>query len=209
MMALDGTYNGLKASVADWLNRQDLTAAVPDFITLGEGRMNRRLRVVQMETMDSGTTADAIIAVPADWLETRTLRLANPNAGQQILEYVGEEEWDQLQASGLHWTTRYYTIINGAFQVLPAPSANVDYILRYYARIPALSAANPTNWLLTKSPDAYLYNSLLGAEAYLKNDDRLPVWKGISDEIFEDMRIESDRAKRSTTRLRTVRSTYG
>ena len=35
-MALDGTYAGLKASVADWLNRADLTAVVPDFITLAE-----------------------------------------------------------------------------------------------------------------------------------------------------------------------------
>jgi hypothetical protein len=31
-MALDGTYAGLQASVADRLNRADLTAVVPAFI---------------------------------------------------------------------------------------------------------------------------------------------------------------------------------
>jgi len=45
---LDGTYAGLKASVADWLNRADLAAVVPDFIALAEGQMNRRLRVRRM-----------------------------------------------------------------------------------------------------------------------------------------------------------------
>jgi hypothetical protein len=114
--------------------------------------------------------------VPLDWLETRTLRLANPTTGQQLLEYVGEEELDDLRTQALTGTTRYYTIINGEFQLLPAPSGSVTYTLRYYAKIPALSASNTSNWLLLKSPDLYLYSSLLGAEAYLKNDDRLTIW---------------------------------
>ena len=40
-MALD-TYTGLKASVADFLNRGDLASAIPDFITLAEAQMTRR-----------------------------------------------------------------------------------------------------------------------------------------------------------------------
>jgi hypothetical protein len=208
-MALDGTYTGLKASVADWLNRQDLTSQIPDFITIGEARMNRKLRVLQMETLSDGTSADGLVAVPSDWLETRTFRLEDPTAGQQILEYVGEEEFDQLEASGLTSTTRYYTIINGAFQVLPVPTAAVSYDLRYYAKIPALSGTNASNWLLLKSPDLYLYSALLGATVFLKDDDRLPLWAGAWNEITEDMKMESERAKRPTTRLRTVKSTFG
>jgi hypothetical protein len=208
-MALDGTYSGLQASVADWLNRQDLTTQIPDFITLGEARMNRNLRVLQMETLSTGSSSDGLVAVPDDWLETRTLRLDSPTAGQQILEYVGEEEWDRLEASGLTSTTRYYTIINGAFQVLPEPTEAITYDLRYYAQIPALTDTNTSNWLLTKSPDLYLYASLLGATVFLKDDDRLPVWAGAYNEIIEAMKLESERAKRPTTRLRSVKSTFG
>ena len=208
-MALDGTYTGLKASVADWLNRQDLTSQIPDFITIGEARMNRKLRVLQMETLSDGTSSDGLVAVPSDWLETRTFRLEDPTAGQQILEYVGEEEFDQLEASGLTSTTRYYTIINGAFQVLPVPTAAISYDLRYYAKIPALSATNASNWLLLKSPDLYLYSALLGATVFLKDDERLPIWAGAWNEITEDMKMESERAKRSTTRLRTRMAAYG
>ena len=39
-MALS-TYDELKASIADFLNRDDLTSVIPDFIKLAETGMNR------------------------------------------------------------------------------------------------------------------------------------------------------------------------
>ena len=191
-----GTYSELKTAVANWLNRQDLTDRVPEFIALAEAHLNRKLRVIDMEARDSGVSSDATVPMPTDWLETRTLRLSSPTNGQQLLEYASEQQWDDLETQGLTGTTRYYTIINGEFQVLPTPSSSVTYIHRYYAKIPALSDSNTTNWLLTKSPDLYLYASLLAAEAYLKDDERLPIWKSIQDEIIDAMTLESERAKR-------------
>jgi len=213
-MALDGTYSGLQASVADWLNRADLTTQITDFIALGEARVNRVLRVLQMETFSTGASSTSAqgfgtVGFPTDWLQTRTLRLANPTRGQQLLEYVGEEELDDLQTQGLTGNTRYYTIINGEFQLLPAPSASVNYVLRYYAKIPALSVSNTSNWLLLKSPDLYLYSSLLGAEAYLKDDERLTIWGAAQQTIMTEMQLESEQAKRSTTRLVAKRATFG
>lgn len=203
------TYSELQTAVAGHLNRQDLTTTIPDFIALAEAGLNRELRVIWMETRSTGTSSDDRVAVPTDWLETRTLRLADPTPGQQILEYVGEEEWDNLEAQGLTGRTRYYTIINGEFQLLPAPSSDVDYVLRYYAKIPALSDSATTNWLLTRSPDLYLYSTILAAEAYLKDDERLPLWATARQKIIEDMRIESEWAKRSATRLVARRQTFG
>ena len=42
-MALN-TFTALKASIADYLNRDDLTAVIPDFITLAESQINREVR---------------------------------------------------------------------------------------------------------------------------------------------------------------------
>ena len=39
-MAL-GTFTELKDAIADWLDRSDLTARIPDFIALAEARINR------------------------------------------------------------------------------------------------------------------------------------------------------------------------
>ena len=39
------TYTELKSVVADYLARTDLTAQIPDFITLAEVRLKRDLRI--------------------------------------------------------------------------------------------------------------------------------------------------------------------
>jgi hypothetical protein len=41
-------YTDLKATVADYLARTDLTTQIPDFITLAENRLRRDLRLRQM-----------------------------------------------------------------------------------------------------------------------------------------------------------------
>lgn len=42
------TFSGLKAAVADYLNRDDLTSVIPGFIALAEAKFNRKLRARQM-----------------------------------------------------------------------------------------------------------------------------------------------------------------
>jgi hypothetical protein len=42
--------------------------------------------------------------------------------------------------------------------------------------VPPLSDSNPTNWLLDKNPDAYLFGCLVEAELYIGHDERVPLW---------------------------------
>ncbi len=64
------TYTELKASVADWLNRTDLTSVVPDFIALAEAQIERTLRTRQMIVRATASIDTEYSAVPADSLET-------------------------------------------------------------------------------------------------------------------------------------------
>ena len=75
-MALSN-YTGLKASIADFLNRDDLTAVIPDFITLAEAQINRDIRHFKMEARSSGQqdAGDEYMQTPADWIETIRLHL--------------------------------------------------------------------------------------------------------------------------------------
>ena len=43
------TYSELKTSIADYLNRSDLTSIIPTFISLAEAQINRDVRTWQME----------------------------------------------------------------------------------------------------------------------------------------------------------------
>lgn len=47
----------LQAAIAGWLARSDLTASIPDFIQLGEARINRELRTRQMQAVVTGTAS--------------------------------------------------------------------------------------------------------------------------------------------------------
>ena len=38
-------YSELKAAIADWLNRSDLTDSIPDFIALAETRHKRDFKI--------------------------------------------------------------------------------------------------------------------------------------------------------------------
>ena len=61
-------YTELKASIADFLNRDDLTAVIPDFITLAESGMNREVRHWRMETRKTAVLDTQYTALPTDFL---------------------------------------------------------------------------------------------------------------------------------------------
>ena len=75
------TYTELKASLADWLNRSDLTTVIPDFIRLAEAQMERQLRTRQMIVRATASFAAAAEygTVPDDFLEVKSIKLdTNP-----------------------------------------------------------------------------------------------------------------------------------
>lgn len=196
------TYSDLQSAVADWLNRQDLAAVIPSFISLAEAKFNRELRVRDMLTRAEAITTNEFLAVPSDFLENYSLELNMTNlAAQQMLDFIGPLEAKMLKANKIHNLPRYYTMINGAFEILPAPTGNCDVILTYYQRIPALSNTVATNWLITRSPDLYLYSSLLEAAPYLKDDQRIQIWAAGRQQVMDAMNIESERSMRSTTQV--------
>ena len=51
-----GTYAELQTAVANWLDRDDLSLRIPEFIALAEARMNRILRLRLMESTYTAST---------------------------------------------------------------------------------------------------------------------------------------------------------
>ena len=67
-MALS-TYTELKSSIANWLNRSDLTTEIQDdFIELTEADFNAKLRIRQMEQNDDVTINAEIVTVPTGFI---------------------------------------------------------------------------------------------------------------------------------------------
>jgi hypothetical protein len=196
-------YPSLLSAGADWLNRGDLVEQLPAFVTLTEAQFNRELRLRDMMVRADATSADENVALPDDWLEHYSLVVA-PGGDTSIppLRYMSEKESNQWKQGGLSGPPQGYTIIGNMIELVPAPGADLDLKMVYYARIPSLNATTQlSNWLLAKSPDLYLYSTLMQAAPYLKDDARFQAWSGIRGSLMEAMRVESEAAMRPRSQI--------
>ena len=207
-MALN-TYAALQTAIGDWLNRADLVSQIPDFITLAEARFNRELRTSQMEMRISPSVTGANYALPADWLETINFSYLGASGYEQPLLYIDPARYGAQASVTLDGPTRYFTQIGTSYYILPPPTTATTFYLTYRQKIPALSNSNTSNWLLARSPDLYLYGSLLMAEPYLQNDERIQLWAAAAQKTIADMNLESDRARAPRGHLTTSRRTFG
>lgn len=180
------TYAGLVTAIGVWLNRSDLAAMVPNFISLLEARLNRILRVPEMEVTTTLTLDAEEVALPDDFRQARSLYIDS------------DPRWELESVSLGTLRTKYAQQVTGRPEVFaisgtdlvlgPEPDAEYDGILTYYADIEALSAQNTTNWLSLKHPDIYLYGALVMAEAYIWDDDRLrTLWRPAFDEALAEL----------------------
>lgn len=190
-------YSELKTSIANYLNRSDLTSVIPDFITLAESKLNRALRLRTMQKRVSTTTTanDPFVDVPNDYLESVQFFVdSNPNA---ILDYVNPTEIELDNTRETTGKPKQYTIVGNEFQLNPIPDIAYTLKLTYFAKIPSLSDSNVTNYLLTNYPQLYLYGSLLEAQPYILNDERIPVWMGLYNEAIQLINRDDEQGRYS------------
>lgn len=185
------SYATLQSAVADWLDRSDLTTQIKDFIAFGEERLNRRLRIREFETALSSTISSGVIAVPSGYLEMKYAYVNSTPTSPLIradIEYI-YKNYPTRSSDG---KPAYYAREAGNFIFGPYP--NDDYVIKgvYYAAPTALSDSNTTNFYTDSAPELILYSSLLSAEAFLQNDERLPVWNAAYKELVEDIQSQED-----------------
>ena len=202
------TYAELQSAVADFLNRDDLTAVIPTFISLAEAELNRKFRAAEMVTRATLTVNSEYLSKPADWKETIRYQLnTNPIT---VLEFVSPEEaLIQKTKYSAPGQPLFFANIGTQYQHVPAPDTSYTAELTYYAKLPSLSDSNTTNWLLTNNPDIYLYATLIQSAPYIKEDERLPVWAQIFDRLAADFEVAQERAKTGSSRLVTKTRTFG
>jgi hypothetical protein len=189
-----GNYSELQTSIAGWLKRTNLTDRIPDFIALAEAQLNRQLRARQMTTVYTRTTDQHIITLPDDYLDAEKLELNG-----ETLDYTARWAADSPMRRGDN--RAFYTMVGKSVWIMRRVEPNSVFRLYYYQRLTPLSDLEPQNWLIEDAPDAYLYGSLLQAEPYLKNDQRVQIWQGLYTSIIEAMNSGTSRARSSGSGL--------
>ena len=202
------TYAELKTAIANWLNRDDLTAQIPDFITLAERDINRKLRHYKMIERVDATLDSRYVQVPADWLETFRFNITATHTRR--LDLIGAE--DMLEKRELNADTtgipQYYAQIGDAIEVFPTPADEYPMQLAYYAEIPSLSDSTTYTWLLQSDPDVYLYGALMHSAPYLLDDARTQQWAGFYQNSLASLQKASDDTRFGGSGRRILISSY-
>jgi len=206
------TYTELQAAVGTHLNRADLAAVIPDFITLAEVRFRRELKDWLRTTITlTNVTGDVVLASTVQ--EVRSVSYNDGASGSHNfpLDLITRDRYQQLMD------------IQAAVTSLPGQACYVDAdvdagttTLRFYPPIgstapianlkveaikvlPALSASQTTNALLRDAPDVYLFGALAESAPYLMHDERLSMWEARLSAGVKALRAETHRRLYSGT----------
>jgi hypothetical protein len=184
------TYSELQQAIADWLERADLAARIPDFIALFEATANRRLRLRQQEAVASLTPSAGAAALPADFLGAR--RVTWTGQSRVELEYVQSSYLQAAYPTAPAGVPRVYTIEGATLRIRPVDGTALE--LDYFQKVPALSGG--VNWLFGAHPDVYLFGALTEACLFAPEKAALaPAWKARRDEIFDELERLSNRSR--------------
>lgn len=160
------TYAELKTSIANWIDRQNLTDQIPDFIALAEKRIfsDQRSRIPTLEKkVVLSVDSEGFAGIPSDYLEAITLLCDDVPLSRISLSQLR----NYTSRSG---TPSYFARERFMFKLFPMPtSANVINLI-YYRDPGNLSDTNTTNIMFAQAPSIYLYGALVEAARYLDAD---------------------------------------
>lgn len=166
-MALSN-YTELQSSVANWLNRSDLTTEITgDFIVLTEKDFNSKLRIRKMVESDSSFLINAeTVALPSGFLQVRDLFILSGGT-KYALRYMTPPQMDEIRGSSSTGMPSVYTILGDKFRFASKPDSTYTATINFYKTFDPLSDSNTSNYILTNHPQIYLYGSLYHAAQFL------------------------------------------
>src|SRR3990167_881142 len=178
------TYANLQAAVISTLHRADLATAVPDFVTLAEDKLNKRLRLRNMRTRATSSISSEYVALPTGFLAAANFQI---NTTPRVrLEYASPE-WLDIKYPDASDTGKpaFWTFVGGEIQLAPVPDGTYTLEMDYYKKLDLATDLN--NWLLTNSPRCYYYGTLMEASAYLVNDKRVSLWSTLLENAIKEL----------------------
>ena len=185
------TYTTLKASIANWLNRSDLTSEIADdFIKLTEADFNSKLRVRKMIAQTSFTIDSETEALPTGFLQVRDIYILNGNT-KVPLTYTTPSQMDSTVGTSTTGLPKSFTILGDTFRFSPKPDASYTAFINYYKSFDALSDTTTTNYILQTHPAIYLYGALFHAANFLGgiNPQQVQTWQQMFATAMERLEL--------------------
>jgi hypothetical protein len=207
------TYDSLKADMKRYLEKgsaDDLLVVeqIPRLINLAQRAISDQFKIQGMIQVVTSTLSAGVFsyAKPDRWRETVSM-LYGTGAGGNIANPIFPRSYEYCRMYAPDVTVEglpeYYADYNYEFWlIVPTPIATYPWEISYYELPPLLGDTVQTNWLTDYAPGALLYRALLEAAPFLKNDERIPTWKGLYDEAVQALDVQDIKkiVDRSSTR---------
>jgi hypothetical protein len=209
------TFNSLISTLQAYLERggtvtdPTVFGQFPLLINNAERAIARRLKILGMNiplisTLTAGT---AVYTKPNGWRRTISMNfgvatVADPSQNSATQLFARQYEyclsyWPDLTQTG---QPQFYSDYDYAhWIVVPTPVISYPWQILYYGLPQLLDNSNQTNFWTNFAPETLLYRALVECEPFLKNDERLGVWKTQYEEAVtnlekEDLMRSVDRA---------------
>lgn len=193
------TYAELQASIQRWMNDSTTYASViGEIIALTERRLSRELSSPDMEGSTTLSLTNGTTALPSDFLEMRKAYIVFNNR-RYPLEPETEQDFTQAfnEVAVTGAVPTRFNVSAGNFSVRPIADT-YPVAITYKQALPALSDANPSNWLLAKWPDLYISASIATAALFGFEDARLPLLSANADALVDEINTTGRKSRYGT-----------
>lgn len=184
-MALS-TYAELTTAIGTWDERTFTSTETDQFIRLVEARADRRLqrdyRRRYAETVN--TDASGVGLLPSGFVGLQSI--TRDVLGSLPLKQVSNAAFVSRNPYEIASDAEVFTLLS-ATEFAVAPVTDDDFIVRFSKTLSALTSSNTTNWLLTLSPDFYLFGCQAQSAAYLKDYQTAALLQAQSDDIIDQI----------------------
>ena len=194
-MAAVMTYTSLAADIESYLERTDTATVdkIPTFIMLAEQVIASQIKFLGNLTVNESTMVQGtpVIAKPARWHKTVSMNVTVAGVKSPVFlrkyEYL-REYWPEATNEDIPKFYADYDYTH--WLIAPTPADAYTFEVLYYERVQPLDISNQTNWFTEYAPQALLYGSLLQAMPFLKNDERMAMWRAEYDLIINTLKTE-------------------
>ncbi len=165
------TYDELKAEIAGYLHRTNLTTEILTFITKAEQRIGRDARLLENRVQATVTPSSGVAALPTRFAEMRRISTGS-GASLVILEAVPARAGNNYGTSGK--SVAYY--LSDKIYLLPANDTDIDIDYYEYPEPLAGSAGSATRPIMTRYESLYVSAATMEGLLFVQDFEAYGIW---------------------------------
>jgi hypothetical protein len=196
------TFTSLSNQIMNYLDNADTNtvAIIPTFISNAEQKLARECKSEGFEQYVVGTfvIGNPVIPKPGRWLKNIAFNVGSTTDAATNRNIVEYRDYDYLRMYTPNPTTtqglpKFYADY-GFYNLLVAPTPDQAYYFEwaYLELLQPLTEQSQTNWLTNYAPDTLFYYCMIEAMTYLKNDERIAVWKQLGSEGLSSLVVQDE-----------------